>query len=61
MANSSSKQDETKMSDEPKDLAAAAAKADHQKKPSKKDNSDVNSSKEKMGPDIKKDGSMPRW
>lgn len=41
--------------------AAATAKADEKAIPTKKDNSDADSSQQPMGPDIPKDGSMPRW
>lgn len=63
MANSSnSENEETKPEEQTKEAdAAATAKADHKAGPSKKDDSSFDSSHEKMGPDINKDGSKPRW
>lgn len=61
MANSSDSDTEQIRQEEPTKDAAATAKADHEEVPSKKDDSSVNSSQLPMGPDIKKDGSMPRW
>lgn len=60
--SSDSNQEPIKQDEENKDTTVAAtAKADHKTPPTKKDDSSFDSSQEKMGPDIHKDGSKPRW